>query len=86
VTATGGRARELPRHALEPILRRPAVGVDVDEHVARRNAPSRFARDDEPFAGFVDNAHAGDGGRRPRAVSACVIDDDDFVRQERLLK
>lgn len=74
-------ARGEPRfHALEPLQRDPAVGVDVGKDVARRGAPRGLACDDEAFPRLVDYDDTVDRARHGAgSVRACVVDDEDFV-------
>ena len=80
------RAVEFLRDELEPVTRRAAVGVDVDEHVASGDAASCLARDDQSLPRFVHHPYTGDGRNRRCAIGAGIVDDDDFVWQEGLLK
>ena len=80
------RAGEFLRDELEPVTRRAAVGVDVDEHVAGGHAASGLARDHQSLPRFVHHPYTGDGRNRRCAIGAGIVDDDDFVWRERLLK
>ena len=83
-----GRSRtfEFARDLPQPIARRTAVGINVDEHVAGGHLASCLAGDDEALSRLVHDADTGNGGNRRCAVRAGIVDDDDFERRERLLK
>jgi hypothetical protein len=71
--------------ALEPLERHAAVRVHVRQDVARRLAPGRFARHDEPFDGLFHHAHARYGARHgARLIGAGIVDDEDFIGRARL--
>ena len=80
------RAGEFLRDEPEPFARRAAIGIDVDEHVAGRDAASGLAGDDQPLPRLVHHPYTGDGRNRRCAIGAGIVDDDDFVWRERLLK
>jgi len=80
------RAGKFLCNELEPFTRRATVGVNVDEHVSSGHAASRLASDHQALPRFVHHPYAGDGRNRRCAIGAGIVDDDDFVRRERLLK
>jgi hypothetical protein len=80
------RAVEFLRNELKPFTRRAAVGVNVHEHVAGRDAASGFACNHQSLPRFVHHPYTGDGRNRRCAIGAGIVDDDDFVWRERLLK
>ena len=77
VEAVGGREcdqrRPLEEPALdllEPLERRPAVGVDVDQDVARRGPPSRLTRHHQAAPRLVHHTHAVLSDEPERAVAS----------------
>jgi len=72
---------------LEPLKRRPAVGIQIREEIARRGATAGLACHDQTFRWLVDDANTRDRSRHSaRVVGAGVVDDDDFVWRSALTK
>jgi hypothetical protein len=80
------RAVEFPRNTLKPVTRRAAVGINIDEDVASGHAASGLACNHLPLPRFVHHPYTGDGRNRRCAIGAGIVNDDDFVWRERLLK
>ena len=78
-------AGEMPIDPLEPGQRRPAVGIQIHQDVARGRQPPGFARDDQAFARLVDDTDVRNLLRHgARLIGARIVDDEDLIRRPRL--
>ena len=63
-----------------PRQRRPAIGVEINQNLARGMAAPRLARDHQAFARLVYHLDVRDRRRHERClIGACIVDDQNLI-------